>query len=88
MRSGAAPADFGTLTARPALLLDQFKVLDFRAPKPKEDMLAVQTNCFFIPSRSDLAGYHGAYKGPYLTLARAAAQRHGVPEEIFLRLVE
>lgn len=31
--------------------------------------------------------YTGQYRGEYLPLARAAAQRHSVPEELFLRLV-
>ncbi|MCB1395277.1 MAG: lytic transglycosylase domain-containing protein [Rhodobacter sp.] len=31
--------------------------------------------------------YTGRYSGEYLVVARAAAQRHGVPEELFLRLV-
>ena len=32
--------------------------------------------------------YRGRYKGEYLPVARAAAQRHGVPEDLFLRLVQ
>ena len=31
--------------------------------------------------------YNGAYRGPYLEMARAAARRHNVPEDLFLRLV-
>lgn len=32
--------------------------------------------------------YSGAYKGEYVALAKAAAQRHGIPEDLFLRLVQ
>ncbi|OZA16660.1 MAG: lytic transglycosylase [Rhodobacterales bacterium 17-64-5] len=32
--------------------------------------------------------YTGSYRGAYLTLAKAAAQKHGVPEDLFLRLVQ
>lgn len=32
--------------------------------------------------------YRGNYKGEYLEVARAAARRHGVPEDLFLRLVQ
>ncbi len=32
--------------------------------------------------------YRGKYKGEYLEVARAAARKHGVPEEMFLRLVQ
>lgn len=35
-----------------------------------------------------LPGYSGSYRGEYLTVARAAARRHGVPEDLFLRLVQ
>ena len=31
--------------------------------------------------------YEGSYRGEYIGVARAAAQRHNVPEELFLRLV-
>lgn len=31
--------------------------------------------------------YTGSYDGPFIDLARAAARRHGVPEDLFLRLV-
>lgn len=31
--------------------------------------------------------YTGSYRGEFLPLARAAAQRHGIPEDLFLRLV-
>lgn len=32
--------------------------------------------------------YKGNYKGQYLEVARAAARKHGVPEDLFLRLVQ
>lgn len=32
--------------------------------------------------------FSGSYKGEYLQVAKAAAQRHGVPEDLFLRLVQ
>jgi soluble lytic murein transglycosylase-like protein len=31
--------------------------------------------------------YSGNYRGKFLALARAAARKHGVPEDLFLRLV-
>ncbi|WP_431301311.1 lytic transglycosylase domain-containing protein [Tabrizicola sp. BL-A-41-H6] len=36
----------------------------------------------------DLPSYRGSYKGEYLDVARAAARKHGVPEDLFLRLVQ
>ena len=35
-----------------------------------------------------IPGYRGAYRGEYLALAQAAARRHGVPEDLFARLVQ
>jgi len=32
--------------------------------------------------------FAGSYRGPYLDMAREAARRHGVPEDLFLRLVQ
>ena len=32
--------------------------------------------------------FNGKYTGPYLDMARAAARKHGVPEDLFLRLVQ
>lgn len=36
----------------------------------------------------DVPGYAGSYKGEYLEMAKAAAAEHGVPEDLFLRLVQ
>lgn len=35
-----------------------------------------------------LPAFEGAYDGPFLEVARSAARRHGVPEDLFLRLVQ
>ena len=32
--------------------------------------------------------YKGNYKGAYLEIAKAAARKHGIPEDLFLRLVQ
>lgn len=33
-------------------------------------------------------GYGGAYRGPFVDMARSAARRHDIPEDLFLRLVQ
>lgn len=35
-----------------------------------------------------IPSYRGSYKGEYLEVAKAAARKHGVPEDLFLRLVQ
>src|SRR5690606_6836231 len=32
--------------------------------------------------------FRGAYRGKYLEVAKAAAKKHGIPEDLFLRLVQ
>lgn len=32
--------------------------------------------------------YRGSYEGEYLAVAKAAAARHGIPEDLFLRLIQ
>ncbi|MFD1880980.1 lytic transglycosylase domain-containing protein [Paracoccus pacificus] len=39
------------------------------------------------PSRA-IPAYRGRYKGQYLAHAKAMAQKHGIPENLFLRLVQ
>lgn len=36
----------------------------------------------------DIPTYRGSYKGEYLEVARTLARKHGVPEDLFLRLVQ
>lgn len=66
------------------LLSHQLKVLDGRAAVQYSDSgrLRPQTDLGAIPR------YTGTYRGQYETMARAAARKHGVPEDLFLRLVQ
>jgi soluble lytic murein transglycosylase-like protein len=41
-----------------------------------------------LPPAAALPRWTGSYRGPYLSLAREAARRHGIPEDLFLRLVQ
>lgn len=40
-----------------------------------------------VPAATAIPNYTGGYNGTYLATARAAARRHGIPEDLFLRLV-
>ena len=72
---------------RAGLFRSQTKVLDTRAALQYSASIRLQPN-----SMDTLVGatqaYRGKYNGPYLGMARAAARRHGVPEDLFLRLVQ
>jgi soluble lytic murein transglycosylase-like protein len=37
---------------------------------------------------ADIPVYRGSYKGAYLEVAKTVARKHGVPEDLFLRLVQ
>ncbi len=41
-----------------------------------------------IAAAEGIPSYRGNYKGEYLEVAKAAARKHGVPEDLFLRLVQ
>lgn len=51
-------------------------------PKYKAGLIDV------APSAESLPRYKGNYKGQYLEVAKAMARKHGVPEDLFLRLVQ
>jgi soluble lytic murein transglycosylase-like protein len=73
--------------SRAALFQSQLSVLDNRAATQYSDSVRLQ------PKRAgDAEGtglrYGGSYKGEYLEEAKTAAMRHGVPTDLFLRLVQ
>jgi soluble lytic murein transglycosylase-like protein len=42
----------------------------------------------YDPDAPAVPVFGGGYTGPWLEVARAAARRHGIPEDLFLRLVQ
>ncbi len=79
-------ADTGGASSRASLFRSQLAVLDGRAAQQYGNSIRLQ------PPRAEIApispSYNGRYSGPYLAVARDAARRHGVPEDLFLRLVQ
>lgn len=77
---------------RLALFKSQTGVLDGRAAKQYSNSDRLRPDHVKIPGRQAEAGpsprYAGKYNGPFLTIARAAARRHNVPEDLFLRLIQ
>ncbi|KJZ20098.1 lytic transglycosylase domain-containing protein [Loktanella sp. S4079] len=71
---------------RTRLLQSQTDVLDRRAASQYRDSVRLQ------PPRADAAqivpAYTGGYRGPFMAIARDAAARHGVPANLFLRLIQ
>jgi soluble lytic murein transglycosylase-like protein len=77
----------GGSMSRDALFRNQAQLLDGRLAEQyaTSDRLKPGAD---KAERVSLLRYGGAYRGEYLALARDAARRNGVPEELFLRLVQ
>jgi soluble lytic murein transglycosylase-like protein len=75
--------------SRKAMFNQQTRLLDSKLAKqysasvrlkPKSDLAS--------PADPAIPRFRGSYKGEYLEAARAAARKHGIPEDLFLRLVQ
>jgi len=68
----------------------QTRVLDTRAKTQYSASIRLQPRKVKTPSKWDGAvkPFGGAYRGPYLQMAKSAAMRHGIPTDLFLRLVQ
>jgi soluble lytic murein transglycosylase-like protein len=85
----AAQADMFSTKQRSKLFKSQTKVLDTRARSQYNASVRLQPATVNTPTKwGSSKSYNGRYRGPYLSMAKAAAQRHGVPEDLFLRLVQ
>lgn len=82
-----ASADVLSSKSRIKLFKSQTNVLDTRAASQYNSSVRLKPPSIHTPTKWGPLMYDGAYRGPYLDMARSAAQRHGVPEELFLRLV-
>ncbi len=86
-----ASADIFSSKSRNKLFRSQTKVLDSRAAAQYKGSVRLQPPTVNTPTKwgtGQVKSYRGRYRGPYLDMARAAARRHGVPEDLFLRLVQ
>lgn len=89
--AGAAVAQEATVStmSRADILDSQLQVLDGRAAQQYENSVRLQPPRVEIPAAEGVGpSYVGAYRGPYMALARDAARRNNVPEDLFLRLVQ
>ena len=89
----SASADLFSSKNRRSLFKSQKSVLDNRAAKQYSASVRLKPATVVTPTKWDNTGeaaspkYRGRYKGIYLGMAKAAAQRHGIPTDLFLRLV-
>lgn len=85
----AAPATAQNLSTKSnmGLTKNQLRVLDGRAAQQYNSSVRLQPPPLHIPGVPLPKNALPITPGPYLDIARSAARRHNVPEDIFLRLV-
>lgn len=65
----------------------QLRTLDLRAKQQYSNSIKLQPPRVFVPGAPEDLPKGAAFTGPYVTMARRVAQRHNVPEALFLRLI-
>ena len=80
----------GRKPSKTALLKSQMALLDGRLAKQYEGSIRLRPDAEKIIFLTDgpMPRFTGSYKGQYLETARAAARKHNIPEDLFLRLVQ
>lgn len=73
--------------ARSSLFKSQLSVLDNRSSKQYSNSINLKPPHVVVPG-SGASGPVGPYDGVYADVARSMAVRHGVPTDLFLRLVQ
>ena len=64
------------------------RVLDERAAQQYAGSARLRPASTRIATEAALPSYLGAYRGRYLAVAQDVARRHGIPEDLFARLVQ
>lgn len=74
--------------SRASMLQSQISLLDGRLATQYEGSHRLHPNGIKAAADGPLPAFRGKYRGEYLEVARAAARKHDVPEDLFLRLVQ
>ncbi len=85
--ANALSAETVSSKSRNKLFSSQISVLDNRASEQYNNSIRLKPQSVHVPTKWDQA-YKGPYTGPFLVMAKTAARKHGVPEDLFLRLVQ
>lgn len=73
---------------RMAIFESQKGLLDGRLSKQYANSVRLQPQSSSIGIATSVPRYDGPLNSPYLSVARDVARRHGIPEDLFLRLVK
>lgn len=86
---GLVFARSGAATSRLSMFRQQTAVLDSRAATQYASSARLTPHGKAgVTAATAIPSYSGRYRGLYLDAAKQAARRHGVPEDLFLRLVQ
>lgn len=87
---GAVAADVLSSRSGKSRFSNSTKVLDSRASKQYSSSVRLKPVTVITPTKwgTESKSYRGKYRGPYLTMAKQAARKYSVPEDLFLRLVQ
>lgn len=88
MAGQGASADMFSTKNQRGLFAAHTRLLDGRAAQQYEYSARLKPPASYSGLGAANLSYTGQYRGTYLPMARAAARRHGVPEDLFLRLVQ
>ncbi len=83
----AEPLVLGGSKSRNAMFRSQTKLLDSRMSRQYAASVRLQPKAPDTKSEA-VARFRGSYKGEYLEVAKGAARKHAIPEDLFLRLVQ
>lgn len=84
----ATQAQTVSTKSRSKLFNSQIDILDQRASQQYNNSVRLKPSSVITPSKWLLPTYDGVYRGEFIAMARAAARKHRVPEDLFLRLVQ
>ncbi len=84
----ASGADILSAPGKRSVFAARAKLLDTRAASQYANSARLRPPSAYGSDKWGSLPYRGKYRGEYIEMARAAARRHNVPEDLFLRLVQ
>ena len=79
----------GSSKSRNTIFSSQTRLLDGRLSQQYEDSARLRPDAGIeVVTEEAVPSFRGRYRGEYLAVAKAAAAKYAVPEDLFLRLVQ
>jgi soluble lytic murein transglycosylase-like protein len=79
----------GSSKSRNTIFSSQTRLLDGRLSQQYEDSARLRPDAgVTVVTEEAVPSFRGRYRGEYLAVAKAAAAKYAVPEDLFLRLVQ